>query len=277
MSPEPPLRSPRRMGEPPPEGLAERVLAAAQPELRQLRARRLRRRALGTALTGVLLGGLLFALRLERPDGGDAGLPGSPASQADVVAAVAPWLAGTELIAARLMPDGRFDPQSWSGPAGAEVGMHALALLALARGDDGGPPARRDELLRGASWLLERQAPGGALGAPGAGSHDHALATLALLAVYDRTGDEHLLAGTRAAVTHLARHDRPGRSPWELQALERAQELHVAGDLGGSIARARAQLDAQPRGPFAALDHAADFGELPAAAAAVLSAVASAH
>lgn len=251
-------------GEARPGDLAARVIAASQAELARLRARTLRRRALAAALVGTLIGGALFSVRV----GHERAI-----------------LADRDLITARLQSDGRFDPQSWTGPAGSEVSLHALALLAMARADDVDPASRRGELLRGATWLLEQQAPDGDLGQPGSSGQDHALATLALLEVYGRTGADELLRGARCAVTHLAQSSRQGTSPWDLAALERAQALQVSDHLAAPIARARRQLGGQPGG--GALERAAleglgplasaEFGLLPAAAAAVLGAVTTAR
>jgi hypothetical protein len=241
--------------------LAERVIVAARPELSRLRARALRRRGVVAALAAVLCAAVGLAIRLElRAPGADA----------------------RDWIAARLQADGRVDPASWTGPAGSEVGAQALALLALARGDEAARGARRDELLRGAGWLLDQQAPDGALGAPGHAGADHALATLALLEVYARTGDDGLLAGVRAAVSRLADPRRPAGSSWDLAALVRADALHVSPRLAAPIARARRQLGAGREPERAALADLgplaeAGFGALPATAAALLAATPAAR
>jgi hypothetical protein len=237
--------------------LAARVLAAARPELARRRARTWRRRAVVAAFGAALCGALLLAVRLGA------------------------WTADRDWIAERLQADGRFDPRSWTGPAGSEPGLQGLALLALARADESTFRPRLDELRRGADRLLEQQARAGLSGVPAAGPED-ALATLALLEVYARTGDGELRRGARAAVERLAERSRPGRSAWELAALLRADALGLSTRLAGPIARARRELGVTTgTATRADLERAAlvelgplaqdGFGALPSSAAVLLA------
>ncbi len=260
-----------RNDEPAPE-LAQRIVAAAAPQLRQLRWRRWRRRATLPVLAGGLVAGLLLWLRSE---------PGQPVLNATAGLARADGAAaeaqGAGLIAARLQADGRFDPASWTGPANAELGLQSLALLALARTDDS---RHAGELLRGARWLLSQQERDGSFGPAALGGQDQALATLALLEISTVSDELDLRSGARRAVRALQTSLPAGRdTAWRLLALERAAELRLGGDLQGAIAQARRSQGAGARVAQSELEplSRAEFGELPAAAAAVLALVASAH
>jgi hypothetical protein len=211
-------------------------------------------------------------------------------------------------LAARLGPDGGFDPRSWSGPRAEDVAIHGLALLALARGDAG--VAHGDELLRGATWLLERQAPDGGFGerwgGQGRSRFSQPVATLALLEVGRLTGDEAVRAAARRAAQALADEQRGSaawppsgpvaaganaeRAAWCALALREAERQAGAGSRGdfprsprgvgsgprpaeGSLRTAFPALPELALGSPSHRQAAGGFGPLYAASVAILGAV----
>ncbi len=223
----------RRLQEPAPAGLVGRIVDAARPEL-DARARGVRRRTAATL--GVLLGvpAAVLAWRL-------ATAPGEPSP---VVRADARWLAAQVGLDGAL-PDAGVAPSS-------RVGLHGLALLALARG----APQRTDEeraaFARAASWLLERQAVDGALSPA---DEDHALATLALVEAFRLTCDEDLREGAELALSNLLQRQAWGgtggvaAAAWSLEALCSAREAGLSCARAAET-RARARLVAAAGGPL---------------------------
>ena len=217
--------------EAPPEGLAERIAGVAAPELDALalRARRRTRVAL-LVLLGVptLAAGWQFALLAARP------LPPAPRPDAR-------WLA--QLVG----PDGRFAQPDAEASRATPVGLHGLALLALARADGDGSPTERATIARAADWLLAQQAPDGGLADA---DQDHALGTLALVTAWDRTRAPGLRAGAERAVACLLEREAWGvpvdgaTAAWSLQALLAAQDAGLAGDAAAAVARTRTRLAA---------------------------------
>jgi len=106
-------------------------------------------------------------------------------------------------IQARLGPDGTWDPALWKRMPGAAIGMHALATLALAescaeRAD------LRDDAVRAARWLVDRQGEDGGIGLPPHPLH-HPVATAALVETWHATEDETVGRAAEAAVDYLVR------------------------------------------------------------------------
>jgi len=221
--------------EAPPAGLAERIADVAAPELDALalRARRRTRVAL-LVLLGVptLAAGWQFALLANKP------LPPAPRPDAR-------WLA--QLVG----PDGRF-AQPDAAQHGTPVGLHGLALLALARAEGDGSPERAT-IARAADWLLAQQAPDGGLADA---DQDHALGTLALVTAWDRTRAPELRAGAERAVACLLEREAAdtrvdgATAAWSLQALLAAQDAGLAGDAAAAVARTRTRLAASLGGPL---------------------------
>jgi hypothetical protein len=199
-------RAPQDDRREPSRDLPGRIVHAAAPELAALRARSVRRVRRGVLTVAALLLAVPLLQQLRRP---------SVPSPHVVVAADPDVRDAAAWLATRLLPDGGFDPQSWSGPRAEDVAIHGLALLALARGDAG--VAHGEELLRGAAWLLERQAPDGGFGerwvGPGRSGFGQPVATLALLEVGRITGDESVRAAARRAAQALA-DERRGHAAW---------------------------------------------------------------
>lgn len=149
-------------------------------------------------------------------------------------------------IESQLGADGTWDERSWSSLGrGREVGIHAFALLALARGVEPDPePARLQRLERAADWLVERQQEDGLVGdGPGPAGFDHPVATLALLEAWRVTERDELGAAADRAVRRIAAEDDAGRSAgqaaWTVAALLRAEELGLP-DLRPAIERHQA-------------------------------------
>ncbi|HEX5011880.1 MAG TPA: hypothetical protein VFY71_15915 [Planctomycetota bacterium] len=217
--------------EAPPAGLAERIADVAAPELDALavRARRRSRLAL-VVLLGVptLMAAWQFALLAARP------LPPAPRPDAR-------WLA--QLVG----PDGRFTQPDADAQRSTPVGLHGLALLALARADGDASPSERAVIARAADWLLAQQAPDGGLADA---DQDHALGTLALVTTWVRTRAPELRAGAERAVACLLQREAWGApvdgatAAWSLQALLAAQDAGLAGDAAAAVARTRTRLAA---------------------------------
>lgn len=255
----------RRADEPAPADLAARIEGAAAPALAALAARA-RRRTLAALGAVLAVPALMLAWWLATPR------PATPAPRLD-----AHWLAQ------RVGPDGRFAPASWSGPRAAESGMQGLALLALARAADSDAAA----IDRAGEWLLGQQRPDGALADA---TQDHAVATLALVEAWRRTGAPPLRAGAESAVACLVERqaDAPragcAAAAWSLQALLAAQDAGLCSDQRAALSRARTRLQAELGGPLgrdalaeAALSQQAaprcsGLGELYVATAALLAA-----
>lgn len=202
---------------------ARKILASWVPH-RAAPNRRMGRPLLAAAAALLLLASGLVL-------GGFWGSPAAlPASADDSQVSALGWIEG------RLSADGSFDPASWPAlGAGQQVGVHAFAVLALARGSaEAASPARSAHVSRAAHWLLARQDVDGRLGqAWSAGRFDHAVATLALLEAWHLTGEEQLRRAADLAVGY-ALHTQAwaaGAGPagevgvWTLAALLRAREL----------------------------------------------------
>ncbi len=267
----------------PPAGLQERVLLVCESELASLRRRAALRPPLALAGLAALA---LFTLTLHvsllpptvvAPGAADtASLAAAAWTPAPAAAAWTPapadaaWTpapaAGAHWLANTLRPDGRFDTGRLEVPHADEVGLHALALLALASADEGSErtPETTDAALRAARWLLDQQDDDGSIGAPVGAGFDHALGTVALLEAGVLTGDAEVRAGARRAVALIAECQEPDggwqpRAPgqagaslaqtaWTLAALLRAQQLGVT-ELQPAIARGQSRLatDLGPR------------------------------
>ncbi len=183
------------------------------------------------------------ALEAPRAPGPDAeGVPSfapraRPSSPAHDRALVVPT--ALAVVEARLASDvGRADAaraDDVRGLGAQRVGVHGLALLALARGAREAPDAdRRARVLAAARRLAEAQDADGLLGSERAGGYDHPVATLALLEAWELTGDDALRTAADRAVAHLVAsgpsrglawdRDR-GREAWTRSALLRARTL----------------------------------------------------
>lgn len=186
--------------EQPTPGLAARVVRAAAPELAALRERGRRRARRGLFAAAALLLAVPLLHELTRSPQPAPAAPGLAGGAGAGVRTEAAWLAE------RLRTDGSFDPESWGGPRGETLAMHGLALLALVRADDAG--THRDDLLRGADWLIGHQSPDGSFDAAfestGVPSFGAPVATLALLEVWHRTGDAAVGAAAARAARSLA-------------------------------------------------------------------------
>ena len=244
--------------------LARRVLAAAEPELAQRRARVQRRLRLSAlVIASVLAGGLGSHLLLAARE-----------LRAVEQAPVDPLQASLARLARSFDPPVASDAGADASGApvrspGAPViggardtGLAGLALLALARGAPPGAPAPADArteridadaLRQGALRLAEALEAGELLGPDDPGRQDRGLATLALVEAFARTGEATIGAAARRGVARLARDgeravSRPPTgselvaTAWELQALLAAQALRLGGDLQPAIAAARARL-----------------------------------
>jgi len=248
-------------GDMPPADLAARVLLGCEGELATLRRRATLRPRLALAgLAAVALFTLTLHVSLQPPTGGLPVTTGPAVATPPAVAAAAPAPAGAaHWLASTLRPDGRFDTGRLEVPSADEVGLHALALLALASADV--PAERAPETsaaaLRAARWLLDQQDDDGSIGAPVGAGFDHALGTVALLEAGVLTGDAAVREGADRAVALIAQRQaqdggwqprapgRAGASPaqtaWTLAALLRAQQLGAT-ELQPAIARGQARL-----------------------------------
>ncbi len=256
--------TPRHDEGPPPTDLSRRIVAVAAPELVSLAGRARRRLRAGLAALLALPAAIVaWPLALAPAEG-----PRLPRPDAQ-------WLAQ------RVGADGRFADGS-ELPV-SEVGLHGLALLALARGDEAG--ASRDALVRAGDWLLDQQAGDGALASADA---DHALATLALVEAWQATHESHLRAGAEKAHENLLQREAWGgrggelAAAWSLEALLTAREAGLDGaaaaedrarerllaELGGPVDRSRLRQAAiSPR----AVPRQAGLGELYVASVSLLA------
>jgi hypothetical protein len=150
------------------------------------------------------------------------------------VAPPAPPLDLAPLLAAQ-RPDGR-----WTAGGGEEArdeAATALALLAMAPNAKGrnerGDVARA--LASGTRWLLARQRSDGRVGPARPGSEDHAIATSALLALGEATGDGRVRSAADRAVRRLVRDESDADGPGSTSALRwSAHALSLARSLGRS-------------------------------------------
>jgi len=218
-----------------PPGMAERIAAAAAPELDAL-ATRARRQ---TRLALLLLLGLPTLLAvwqfLEL-----AARPAPVSSRPD-----ARWLA--QLVG----PDGRFESPDGAARRATPVGLHGLALLALTRSDEDRPDGPTDPaaIARAAEWLLAQQAPDGGLADA---DQDHALGTVALVEAWQRTHAPDVRVAAEHAVACLLEREAWGgahidaaAAAWALEALAAAQDAGLARDARAAIDRTRARLVAE--------------------------------
>lgn len=211
-----------------PTGLAGRIVDAAAPEL-QARARGSRRRT--AAVLALLLGvpAAVLAVRLATAPG-----EAPPAERLD-----ARWLAQ------RVAADGTLADEAVA--PGAQVGLQALALVALARGVEQPDAEVREAIARAGRWLVERRAADGALAGP---DEDQALGTVALIEAWRVTGDNELRRGAEAALGELLQREAWGgergergvaAAAWGLEALGAAREAGLSG-AGRAEERARERL-----------------------------------
>lgn len=290
----------------PPAGLPGRILRAAAPALAARRAKIARRTRRAVLAAAALLLGVPLLHRSLADGAGDGPSDGQGPRFAPVASVPGDVREQATWLAARVRPDGSFDAASWTGPRAEGLAMHGLALLALARADEDG--SHRDALLRGASWLVERQGPGGGfdegLGARGAAAFGAPVATLALLEVGRVTGEPDVRDAAARAVRSLAVSGGEGagwaarppargaaaeRAAWSRLALEEAARqdtdagrgpaamlvaLRGRGGAGGD--RASSLPVALPRlamGPVPAGGESIGFGPLHVASVSILAAL----
>lgn len=132
-------------------------------------------------------------------------------------------------LSAGLSAEGTWSDVVAASPA-RRTSLHALALLALARG--AGEP---DAVRRAGDWLLQQQSEDGVVGTGlGDGSTDQVLATLALTEAARRTGAGELERAARAAAAAFVAQAgeqrlNPAQAAWAGQALDAAASWGVAG------------------------------------------------
>jgi len=162
---------------------------------------------------------------------------------------------GLDWLARVQEPSGAWDGATWGGGPQYTTGLTGLALLALASGQPDRIEERYEtEMRRAVQFLLSRQRGDGVFAGPGRGMRfDHAIATCALLAVYEKQPDAGLKRRLDAALGPLRekahrlgglgpghRFEEASASPaaaWAALALERAASLgwsewQTAGEAG---------------------------------------------
>ena len=153
--------------------------------------------------------------------------------------------AGCAWIARQQDADGSWDPAKGGGSALYRPALTALASLALLRETDRYPK----EITAACAALLRVQNPDGAFGADSSGRmYNHALATWALLAAYDKGSHPELTAAIDKAVAFIRSRqqatggwgysaDEPANTAvtaWQVQVLARAQQAGWD-DAGGHL------------------------------------------
>lgn len=155
-------------------------------------------------------------------------------------------------IEQRLSGEGTWPDEATTGLRAQQIGLHSMALLALARGASDEPTdERRAGVARAARWLIGRQNDDGSLGlAPARSDFDHVVGTRALLESWSLLGGEPLHEAAAAALAHLAAPSPARRSrAHDAQQAWRNATLARAGELG-----LRSHAAAIPPAPAAGWD-----------------------